>query len=472
VAAALCPALAPAASAAAGAHIAAVARASSGTWGTAEKVPGLAALNQGGNAVITSVSCASPGNCSAGGSYASSRTRDQAFVVDETGGSWGTAQQIAAARNKGGEARLLSVSCTSPGNCSAGGYYASARTQRGPVYQAFVVGETDGTWGNAQEVAAALNKGGGAQITSVSCASPGNCGAGGFYTGIGAVEHAFVISEANGIWGTAAHVPGTMYRRHLISAITSVSCASAGNCSAGGDGPNSTAPDFGEGFMVGETNGVWGRAQAIPDVTAPNQAEITSVSCAAVGNCGAGGSLQIEANPGPVSQALVVDETDGTLGQAQEVAVSLNKNGFAQINSVSCPSAGNCSAGGFYTGGADRVQGFVIGETNGTWGKAEQVPGIAALNTGRDAEISSVSCASPGNCSAGGFYTVGGAARHAFVVSETDGTWGTAQEVAAALDKGGYGQVSSVSCALPGNCGAGGQYRGRVKEQAFVIGES
>jgi hypothetical protein len=167
-----------------------------------------------------------------------------------------------------------------------------------------------------------------------------------------------------------------------------------------------------------------------------------------------------------------VDETDGTLGQAQEVAVSLNKNGFAQINSVSCPSAGNCSAGGFYTGGADRVQGFVIGETNGTWGKAEQVPGIAALNTGRDAEISSVSCASPGNCSAGGFYTVGGAARHAFVVSETDGTWGTAQEVAAALDKGGYGQVSSVSCALPGNCGAGGQYRGRVKEQAFVIGES
>jgi hypothetical protein len=83
-----------------------------------------------------------------------------------------------------------------------------------------------------------------------------------------------------------------------------------------------------------------------------------------------------------------------------------------------------------------------------------------------------MSCASPGNCSAGGFYTGSGVTRHAFVVSETGGTWGTAQEVAAALNKGGNAQVSSVSCPSAGNCGAGGQYRGRVKEQAFVIGES
>src|SRR5262249_57432994 len=38
-----------------------------GTWGTAEKVPGTAALNQGGIAEISSVSCASAGHCSASG---------------------------------------------------------------------------------------------------------------------------------------------------------------------------------------------------------------------------------------------------------------------------------------------------------------------------------------------------------------------------------------------------------------------
>jgi hypothetical protein len=42
----------------------------SGVWGRAIKVPGLGALNKGGNAGVRSVSCASPGTCAGGGSYA------------------------------------------------------------------------------------------------------------------------------------------------------------------------------------------------------------------------------------------------------------------------------------------------------------------------------------------------------------------------------------------------------------------
>ena len=38
----------------------------------------------------------------------------------------------------------------------------------------------------------------------------------------------------------------------------------------------------------------------------------------------------------------------------------------------------------------------------GTWGKAKEVPGTATLNTGGGAWIISLSCASAGNCSAGG----------------------------------------------------------------------
>jgi hypothetical protein len=55
-----------------------------GTWGRAERVPGLAALNQGGFAETGSVSCAAPGECSAGGFYAPRSSRTQAFVVSET----------------------------------------------------------------------------------------------------------------------------------------------------------------------------------------------------------------------------------------------------------------------------------------------------------------------------------------------------------------------------------------------------
>jgi len=43
----------------------------------------------------------------------------------------------------------------------------------------------------------------------------------------------------------------------------------------------------------------------------------------------------------------------------------------------------------------------------GGWGTAQPVPGLAALNKGKNATTDSVSCASAGNCSAGGWYTTG-----------------------------------------------------------------
>lgn len=58
----------------------------------------------------------------------------------------------------------------------------------------------------------------------------------------------------------------------------------------------------------------------------------------------------------------------------------------------------------------------------GTWGTAREVPGTAALNQGGSASVNSVSCGSAGNCSAGGFYTDGSGHQQAFVASETNGT--------------------------------------------------
>ena len=43
---------------------------------------------------------------------------------------------------------------------------------------------------------ARLNKGGDAQVNSVSCGAPGNCGAGGSYEDGSAHDHAFVVGES------------------------------------------------------------------------------------------------------------------------------------------------------------------------------------------------------------------------------------------------------------------------------------
>jgi len=82
--------------------------------------------------------------------------------------------------------------------------------------------------------------------------------------------------------------------------------------------------------------------------------------------------------------------------------------------------------------------------TSGVWGRAITVPGLGALNTGRNADVLSVSCPSPGSCAAGGYYQNHG--RHGFVAVERNGRWRQAVEVPGlkALGKGGS-QVSAVS---------------------------
>ena len=75
----------------------------------------------------------------------------------------------------------------------------------------------------------------------VECPTVGECVAGGSYTD-GSGHRAFVAIEKNGVWGSAVEVPGTaVLNSGGIAAAYSVSCAAAGECAAGGsyfDGSN------------------------------------------------------------------------------------------------------------------------------------------------------------------------------------------------------------------------------------------
>jgi hypothetical protein len=449
-------------------------------WGTAEELPGMKALNNGGGAKLDTMSCASAGNCSTGGGYTDAPRHTQAFVATETSGTWGTARPVPglAALNTGGNANISTVSCASPGNCSAGGYY----TLTSGLQQAFVVSETSGIWHSALEVpgTAALNQGA-AQVNSLSCASPGNCGAGGFYTLASGVQAAFVVTESGGTWATAETVPGSQsLNAGGKAAIESVSCTAPGECSAGGSYASKqvdVVPTL-QALGVSQSGGTWGSAVELPGTAALNAggwAEVNSVSCTSAGNCGAGGWYT---GATPATEAFVVTETNGTWGTATEVSgiAALNARGLAAVDSVSCVSTGNCSAGGYYQNSSFVDQAFVVSEVNGTWGSAEEVPGTAALNQGigGGAAVSSVSCNSPGNCDAGGYYTDSANSFQAFVVSEVSGTWGNAGEVpgTAPLNQGGHAQVLSVSCSAPGICGAGGYYTDSANhQQPFVVSE-
>jgi hypothetical protein len=438
-------------------------------WGTAEEVPGLAALTAG-FASITSVSCASAGNCSAGGWYTDVSRHRQPFVVSQVNGTWGTAIKVPGlwALNHGKKASITSVSCGAAGNCSAGGYYTDVSRRRQP----FVVSQVNGTWGTAIKVPgiAALNTGGWASIHSVSCGAAGNCSAGGYYEDSSG-NQGFVVSQVNGTWHAAKKVPG-LAALGVVDRINSVSCASAGNCSAGGWYEPGEPPLTRQVFVVSQVNGTWHAAKKVPGLAAlgtGGDTGLTSVSCGAAGNCSAGGWYSVNSGG---SQGFVVSQVNGTWGTAEEVpGLAALNTGFAQTTSVSCTTAGNCSAGGWYTA-SPYYRAFVVSQVNGTWGTAIKVPGIAAL--GGSAETISVSCGAAGNCSAGGWYQSGDSPPQAFVVSQVNGTWGTAEEVPGIAALNTYGsETFSVSCAAAGNCSAGGVYTDSSgHEQAFVVSKT
>jgi hypothetical protein len=227
-----------------------------------------------------------------------------------------------------------------------------------------------------------------------------------------------VVSQVRGRWGKAQRVRGQVRGDHYTS-VSAVSCAAAGDCSAG----------LSNGRVVTETDGRWGRAQRVPGRIRQGgyAPDVASVSCASAGNCTAGGSYTDKALN---TQAFVVSQMRGRWRKAEEVpgTAKLNKAGLAEINSISCVSPGNCSAGGDYASsnagqGEVNSQAFVVNEVRGRWGKAEEVPGSQALNTAHGASVISVSCTSRVSCSAGGDYTAStkfsSAVYEVFVVDKT-----------------------------------------------------
>ena len=433
-------------------------------WGTAIEVPGIDPLNTSFG-WLSSISCPAVGDCTAGGSYSDGSGHDQAYVVDQVSGTWGTAIEVpgTAALNTGdGGDNTVSVSCSSPGNCAAGGDYTVASGDDRP----FVADETDGVWGTAIEVpgAAGLIKGLDATVSAVSCV-PGttlDCAVAGSYADAAGHGQAFVADAARGVWGTAIEVPGTPALGSSAGASV-LSCPAAGACTVGGTYADS-AGDF-QPFVAREGGGTWGQAVKIPGAAALNQgpsSQVNGLSCSSAGNCSVAGTYDSDPTDQHF-QAYVDTEKNG--GWATAVAMpgltALNTGLVAQEYTLACTSAGNCAAGGYYTDSSGAEQAFVINQTAGSWGSAIEVPGSAALNQAGNGGIRSVSCASSGNCVAGGYFAKFHTGHtQALVADETAGVWRKAQEVpgTAALNTGNQGQVNAVSCVRAATCALGGIY--------------
>jgi hypothetical protein len=372
----------------------------------------------------------------------------------------------AAATNQ--ETAVSSVSCSSAGNCTAVGSYLDSSGNT----EGLLLTETAGAWSVGVEAALppnAVTTGQSAGLSSVSCSSAGNCTAVGRYEVGPDRNEALFLTETAGSWsaGVEASLPANA-ASDAEPSLGSVSCASAGNCVAVGsyyDGPGDT-----RGLLLTQTAGSWasGVEATLPPnaATTTDLAQLLSVSCPLAGNCTAVGQYYDSSQD---SQGLLLTETAGTWAPGVEAILPANtaqSSTGAFLQSVSCPSPGDCSAVGDYNAGSTPVgtEGLLLTETAGGWSTGTEAALPADATTPNpQVELHSVSCPSPGNCSAVGRYYNSSTAQ-GLLLNETAGSWATGIEALPANHAAGTTSplgLWSVSCASAGDCSAvGGHYDG------------
>jgi hypothetical protein len=434
------------------------------TWGAAKQPRGMSQLDHGGDGILNSVSCPAKGTCSAVGYYDDAGTGRQVFTLGEEGGAWGLAQAVpsVATLNTGHSAELTTVSCASAGNCGGGGHYKDVL---GTVHS-FVVTEAGGTWTGAKEVPGSLPAGERAsQVSTESCPAVGRCTIAGYLTDSGGGNVVYVDSQTpNHAWGTALPVPG-LPAAGFIDLVNSLYCLSPGNCAVGGYMRDLTS-GVATAWIASEVNGLWLPARKLAvALNKGGEGRTMQVSCGSPGNCAVVGFF----SPGGTDLTPFIEVEKNGAWQPPIVLSGLGKQ--AVLNAVSCASAGNCTAGGA-AGKIGFFHAIVVTEKNGKWGKPASLPGMAAIDTGHLSADSALACVSPGNCAAAGIYnSASNPSQLVWVAGQRGGVWGNAAPVPnlITLIVGHNTHVNGLSCATLGSCAMVGDYTdGAMKSQPWV----
>jgi len=362
---------------------------------------------------------------------------------------------------------LPALSCASAGNCIATGDYTDSTN----VTRGLILNEVAGVWKRPTSITAPAGAAASSGITpyGASCGSPGNCAVVGSYQDTAGRTQSFALNEVAGVWKRAVRInlPANAVVVGQSSQLRAVVCSTSTRCSATGVYLDDNKPiPRSQGYAVDEVAGTWRRAVQVrlpSDANANPFASLGELACASGGNCAATGSYIDQQN---VTHGLVVDEVAGAWRTGVALALPSDANAYpsASLSSVSCPGIGDCTAIGTYLNAAGALEGLTVSEHARHWDRAitMQMPFGAAANPhvffyG----FSGISCARPGTCATGGQYRDSAGLYQGFLIDEVAGVWASAVELSlptGAQAAGKNGGVVALSCTTAGSCSAGAAY--------------
>ena len=324
------------------------------------------------------VSCSAKRTCVAVGSFTRRRGGARALIERWSGSRWKIQHAPRPARASDGFA-VAGVSCASQRACMAigqfdttSGTFAMALRWNGSTWRL----QRPVNYGRASEFTNMLS--------GVSCASANVCVAVG-----AAVEEddgSSVHSSGDGSLVERWNGSRWSIQRHPFTErgpLRAVSCTSPRACIAVGDG------------LEERWNGSKWRIQR-DGGPFTSGGSLTGVSCPTKTSCLSVGSIGFNASPAPEGDVTVSEQWNGSRWMAETTAASVPASGA--LTGVSCISAAECTAVGWYVNGAG-VQVTIAERWNGSSWSLQSTPN--QTNAGGD-QLTAVSCTSATFCLAVG----------------------------------------------------------------------
>ncbi|NBS30934.1 MAG: hypothetical protein EBS76_10555, partial [Actinobacteria bacterium] len=374
-----------------------------GVWSAATPVVIDDALQAGDkNSNFQHVSCGSDTSCTTVGRFKNSENGFSLMSQTYSAGTWSDSETISivdVGQAANSQATATALSCTTTTDCSITGYFYNEDGNQ----DLLVVDMVDGVWQTGERPLFAdglTDSSLEVEATSLSCSSAGNCHAGGqFYSADGTYE-AFIISSDEGVWGTANRVAyATDTERTPASAndaLTAISCVPDGECTAVGYFEDNSAN--GQGFILPLT-GNEPTATALPEINGAASSQLSDVSCTAnscvtAGSAG-GAAIVMPWSDGAWGTAVPVPIPSDMQSQSSPSSAA---------RTATCVST-SCLVSGSFQNTADSSDTFITTYDGETWSDPERLtidgnPADADRRTG----VSGVACPSIGRCVLGGSY--------------------------------------------------------------------
>ncbi len=381
---------------------------------------------------LTSVACNSATDCWASGDYFNGDYRTLTEHWD--GGSWSVVSSPNYGRSADG---LNGVTCSSRSDC-----WAVGGLNDNGVSEVLIEHWNGTSW----VIATTLNV-----LNGAMCNSATDCWAVGYYDGGAGGVPQTLAEHWDGTWWSIVMSPDTSNSQNNY--LNSVACSSASNCWSVGYYVNGSGVSQ---TLIEQWNGnAWSIVSGSPNNGTRNNV-LTGVTCASTSECWAAGYYL---NSSGISQTLI-EKWDGT---SWTIATSANANASQnnELNGVTCTSAMDCWAVGYY-GGSSAEQTLIEHWDGSFWSIVGSPNNGASQN-----KLNGVTCTSTSNCWAVGHYVNGSGVVQTLIEQWNGSVWSI---VSGSPNNGALNNIlTGVTCASATECWAVGNYANNSGFQQTLI---